>query len=102
MNIYVSNLSFNVVDEDLKAFFEEYGEVSSARVITDKFTGRSRGYGFVEMPNDEEARKAVTELDKGVVEGRAITVTEAKPREERSNGGGARRSFAGSSRGSRY
>eukprot|EP01012_Entosiphon_sulcatum_P061207 TRINITY_DN86609_c0_g1_i1.p1 TRINITY_DN86609_c0_g1~~TRINITY_DN86609_c0_g1_i1.p1 ORF type:complete len:110 (+),score=16.17 TRINITY_DN86609_c0_g1_i1:107-436(+) len=100
MNIYVSNLSFNVVDEDLKAFFEEYGEVSSARIITDKFTGRSRGFGFVEMPNDEEAKKAIAELDKGVVEGRAITVTEAKPREERSNsgngGGGGRRSFAGS------
>ncbi len=103
MNIYVSNLSYNVVDEDLRGFFEEYGEVSSARVITDKFTSRSRGFGFVEMPNDEEARKAISELDKGVVEGRAITVTEAKPREERSNGGGGgRRSFAGSSRGSRY
>lgn len=104
MNIYVSNLSFNVVDEDLKAFFEEYGEVSSARVITDKFTGRSRGFGFVEMPNDEEAKKAIAELDKGVVEGRPITVTEAKPREERSNSGngGNRRSFAGSNRGSRY
>jgi RNA recognition motif-containing protein len=104
MNIYVSNLSFNVVDEDLKAFFEEYGEVSSARIITDKFTGRSRGFGFVEMPNDEEAKKAIAELDKGVVEGRAITVTEAKPREERSNsggngGGGGRRSFAGSNNG---
>lgn len=105
MNIYVSNLSFNVVDEDLKAFFEEYGEVSSARIITDKFTGRSRGFGFVEMPNDEEAKKAIAELDKGVVEGRAITVTEAKPREERSNsggnGGGGRRSFAGSNNNSR-
>ncbi|MBW7891467.1 MAG: RNA-binding protein [Chitinophagaceae bacterium] len=101
MNIYVSNLSFNVVDEDLKGFFEEYGEVSSARVITDKFTGRSRGFGFVEMPNDEEAKKAITELDKGVVEGRPITVTEAKPREERSNGGN-RRSFAGSGRGNRF
>jgi RNA recognition motif-containing protein len=97
MNIYVSNLSFNVIDEDLKAFFEEYGEVSSARIITDKFSGRSRGFGFVEMPNDEEAKKAIAELDKGVVEGRAINVTEAKPREERSNN--KRRSFAESGRG---
>jgi RNA recognition motif-containing protein len=98
MNIYVSNLSFNVIDEDLKAFFEEYGEVSSARIITDKFSGRSRGFGFVEMPNDEEAKKAIAELDKGVVEGRAINVTEAKPREERSNNNN-RRSFAESGRG---
>ena len=97
MNIYVSNLSFNVIDEDLKAFFEEYGEVSSARIITDKFSGRSRGFGFVEMPSDEEAKKAIAELDKGVVEGRAINVTEAKPREERSNNN--RRSFAESGRG---
>ena len=101
MNIYVSNLSFNVIDEDLKAFFEEYGEVSSARIITDKFSGRSRGFGFVEMPNDEEAKKAIAELDKGVVEGRAINVTEAKPREERSERSGSnnRRSFAESGRG---
>ncbi|PWU02825.1 MAG: RNA-binding protein [Bacteroidetes bacterium] len=85
MNIYVSNLSFNVADEDLKEFFAEYGEVSSAKVITDKFTGKSRGFGFVEMPNDEAAQKAISELDGGVVEGRTISVTVAKPREERSN-----------------
>ena len=58
MNIYVSNLSFNVQDEDLKEFFTEYGEVSSAKVITDKFTGKSRGFGFVEMADDEAAQKA--------------------------------------------
>jgi RNA recognition motif-containing protein len=89
MNIYVSNLSFNVQDEDLKEFFTEYGEVSSAKVITDKFTGKSRGFGFVEMPDNEAAQKAITELDNGVVEGRTIKVMEAKPREEkpRSNGG---------------
>lgn len=85
MNIYVSNLSFNVQDEDLREFFAEYGEVSSAKVITDKFTNRSRGFGFVEMPDDEAAQKAITELDGGLVEGRAIKVMEAKPREERSN-----------------
>lgn len=85
MNIYVSNLSFSVEDEDLREFFAEYGEVSSAKVIVDKFTNRSRGFGFVEMPDEEAARKAIAELDGGMVEGRAIKVMEAKPREERSN-----------------
>lgn len=95
MNIYVSNLSFNVTDEDLNDFFAEYGEVSSAKVITDKFTNRSRGFGFVEMPDNEAAQKAIKELDGGMVEGRAIKVTEARPREERGgNGGGDKRSFA--------
>jgi RNA recognition motif-containing protein len=91
MNIYVSNLSFNVQDEDLREFFTEYGEVTSAKVITDKFTGKSRGFGFVEMPDDESARKAIAELDNGTVEGRTIKVMEAKPKEERparSGGGG--------------
>lgn len=104
MNIYVSNLSFNVEDEDLREFFTEYGEVSSARVIMDKFTNKSRGFGFVEMPDDEAAQKAISELDGGMVEGRAIRVTVAKPREERSNngGGGNRRSFSNSNSGSRW
>ncbi len=97
MNIYVSNLSFNVGDEDLKEFFAEYGEVSSAKVITDKFSGKSRGFGFVEMPDDVQAQKAITELDGGVVEGRTISVTVAKPREERNNNN---RSFSRSN--SRY
>ncbi len=91
MNIYVSNLSFNVQDEDLREFFTEYGEVSSAKVITDKFTGKSRGFGFVEMPDNEAALKAIAELDNGIVEGRTIKVMEAKPKEDRparSNGGG--------------
>ena len=85
MNIYVSNLSFAVQDEDLRDFFAEYGEVSSAKVIKDKFTNRSKGFGFVEMPDDAAAQKAIAELDGGVVEGRAIKVMVAKPREERSN-----------------
>ena len=83
MNIYVSNLSFAVKDEDLREFFAEYGEVASAKVITDKFTNRSRGFAFVEMPDEAAAQKAIQELDGGVVEGRAIKVTEARPREER-------------------
>jgi RNA recognition motif-containing protein len=85
MNIYVSNLSFAVQDEDLREFFTEYGEVSSAKVIMDKFTNRSKGFGFVEMPDDAAAQKAISELDGGIVEGRAIKVMVAKPREERSN-----------------
>ncbi len=89
MNIYVSNLSFNVQDEDLREFFAEYGEVSSAKVIMDKFTNRSRGFGFVEMPDNAAAQKAIQELDGATVEGRAIKVSEAKPREERSNTGGS-------------
>ena len=85
MNIYVSNLSFAVQDEDLKEFFAEYGDVSSAKVIKDKYTNRSKGFGFVEMPDDTAAQKAISELDGGMVEGRAIKVMVAKPKEERTN-----------------
>jgi RNA recognition motif-containing protein len=92
MNIYVSNLSFNVQDDGLRAFFTPYGEVTSAKIITDKFSGQSRGFGFVEMPDNEAAQKAIAELDNGTVDGRTIKVTEARPREERparnSGGGG--------------
>lgn len=83
MNIFVSNLSYNVQDEDLREFFAPYGTVSSAKVITDKFTGKSRGFGFVEMEDAEAARKAIAELDNGTVDGRTIKVMEAKPREDR-------------------
>ncbi|MEJ7736152.1 MAG: RNA-binding protein [Chitinophagaceae bacterium] len=85
MNIYVSNLSFNVIDEDLKEFFTEYGEVVSAKIIMDKATGKSRGFGFVEMPDDKQAMTAIQELNGGIVEGRTISVTEAKPREDRNS-----------------
>ncbi|MBV9988280.1 MAG: RNA-binding protein [Chitinophagaceae bacterium] len=85
MNIYVSNLSFNVTDDDLRGFFEEYGNVSSAKVVMDKYTQRSRGFGFVEMDSKEEAEKAVAELNGANVEGRQISVAEARPREERSS-----------------
>ncbi|HEY4062410.1 MAG TPA: RNA-binding protein [Puia sp.] len=88
MNIYVSNLSFNVTDEDLQDYFAEYGEVSSAKVIMDKFTGKSRGFAFVEMPDDEVAKKAIQELDGASVDGRTIGVSVAKPREDRGSGGG--------------
>lgn len=93
MNIYVSNLSFSVQDEDLKAFFADYGEVTSAKVIMDKFTNRSRGFGFVEMPDNAAAQKAIQELDGGMVDGRSIKVNEARPKEERNNN---KRSFSNS------
>jgi RNA recognition motif-containing protein len=96
MNIYVSNLSFNVQDEDLKSYFADYGEVTSAKVISDKETGRSRGFGFVEMSDDTAAQKAIAELDGATVDGRAIKVSVAKPREERSGGNNNRRSFSNS------
>jgi RNA recognition motif-containing protein len=83
MNIYVSNLSFNVQDEDLREFFTPYGEVNSAKVITDKFTSQSRGFGFVEMSDDAAAKQAISELDQATVEGRTIKVMEAKPKEDR-------------------
>lgn len=106
MNIYVSNLSFNVEDEDLRGFFEEYGEIKSAKVITDKFTQKSRGFGFVEMVDEEAGQKAIKELDGAQVEGRAIRVTIAKPREEKTggynNGGGNRRSFSNSGSNNRW
>jgi RNA recognition motif-containing protein len=85
MNIYVSNLSFAVRDEDLREFFVEYGEVTSAKVIMDKFTNRSRGFAFVEMPDDTAAQKAIQELDGGMVDGRAIKVNVARPKEKNSN-----------------
>lgn len=84
MNIYVSNLDYQVEDDDLRGFFEDYGQVDSARVITDRETRRSRGFGFVEMADDEAAEKAVKELNGAHVKGRAINVAIAKPREEKS------------------
>lgn len=84
INIYVSNLSFNIQDDDLRGFFEDYGTVQNARVITDRETGRSRGFGFVEMEDRAAGEKAIAELNGAVADGRAINVNEAKPREERS------------------
>jgi RNA recognition motif-containing protein len=82
MNIYVSNLSFAVKDEDLREFFAEYGEVSSAKVIMDKVSNRSRGFAFVEMPDDTAAQKAIQELDGATVDGRSIKVNVARPKEK--------------------
>ena len=85
MNIYVSNLSFNVTDDDLRGFFESYGDVTSAKVINDKFTGRSRGFGFVEMNSDDEANKAMKGLNNKEIEGRAMSVTVAREKAPRSD-----------------
>src|SRR5688500_4017329 len=83
MNIYISNLSFNVQDEDLREFFTPYGEVSTAKIITDRETGRSRGFGFVEMNDDAASKKAIAELNDATVEGRTIKVMETTPNENR-------------------
>mgnify|MGYP000499628245 CR=1 FL=1 len=91
MNIFVGNLSYQATDEDLKAAFEAYGQVSSASVIIDKFTGKSRGFGFVEMPNAEEGQRAIQALNDSEIKGRQVKVNEARPREDRP----PRRDFGG-------
>ena len=83
MNIFVGSLPWSIEEADLRESFEAYGTVDSVKIVTDKFTGRSKGFGFVEMPNDEEAQKAIDELNGATVEGRSIKVNIAKPREER-------------------
>jgi len=83
MNIFVSNLSFEIQDENLKEFFTPYGEVTSAKIITDRETNRSRGFGFVEMSDDSAGKKAIAELDGAVVDGRNIKVVEARPKENK-------------------
>ena len=83
MNIYVSNLSFNVQDEDLREFFTPFGEVSSGKIITDRETGRSRGFGFVEMSDNAASQKAIAELHEASIDGRTIKVMEAKPKEDK-------------------
>jgi cold-inducible RNA-binding protein len=87
-NIYVGNLVWDATSDDLYALFQEHGTVARAQVITDRETGRSRGFGFVEMNNDAEAQKAIDALNGAQFKGRALTVNEAKPREDRGGGGG--------------
>jgi RNA recognition motif-containing protein len=97
MNIYVSNLGFNVQDEDLKQLFTPYGDVSSAKIINDRESGRSRGFGFVEMSDDAAAKKAIAELDQKSIDGRDVKVMEARPKEDRpaGNRGGYRSNEGG-------
>ncbi|MDL2262141.1 RNA-binding protein [Bacteroidales bacterium OttesenSCG-928-I21] len=90
MNIYISNLSYGVDDAGLNELFAEYGEVSSAKVINDRETGRSRGFGFVEMTNDAEGQKAIDELNGTEFDNKVIAVSVARPKEKRPFGGGNR------------
>lgn len=93
INIYVGNLSFNTNEGELKGLFEGYGAVDSAKIIVDQFTGRSRGFGFIEMPNREEGLRAIQELDSTDLQGRTLKVNEARPKG--SSGGGGRRDSGG-------
>ena len=100
MNIYIANLSYGVNEADLKELFSEYGEVSSAKVITDRETGRSRGFGFVEMPNNDEANKAIENMNGVEIKGWKLNVNEARPKEEgnKRQGSGFRRQGSGGRR----
>src|SRR5687767_1303650 len=96
MNIYVGNLSWNLKDQDLSNLFASHGEVISAKIVNDKFTNRSKGFGFVEMANDDQAQAAIAALNGTEVDGRNIVVNESRPKQEGSGGGGGgfkKRSF---------
>lgn len=95
MNIYVGNLSWGLKDQDLANLFAPFGEVASAKIVMDKFTQRSKGFGFVEMPNDEQAQAAIAQLNGSEVEGRNLVVNESRPKEEGSGGGFKKRGFGG-------
>jgi RNA recognition motif-containing protein len=95
--LYVGNLPYDTGDSKLQELFEEYGSVQSAQVIMDRETGRSKGFGFIEMGSDEEARAAINGMNGKEIGGRALTVNEARPREDRT-GGGPRRDFGGASK----
>lgn len=96
MNIYVGNLSFETTEEDVRGAFEPFGQVESVKLITDKYSGGSRGFGFVEMPSKDEAQSAISGLNGKELKGRALNVNEARPRAERPRGGG------GGGRGNRF
>jgi RNA recognition motif-containing protein len=90
-NLYVGNLSYKITDDDLKSNFSEAGEVASATIIKDKFTGQSKGFGFVEMKTEEGAAEAIKKFNGGMLDGKAITVNEARPKKEFGAGGGGPR-----------
>ena len=95
MNIYVGNLSFDVTESDLRKAFEAFGQITEVRLITDKFSGKPKGFGFVEMPTAEEAQKAIAEMNGKDLLGREIKVNEAKPKTDAPRGGGGGRGFGG-------
>jgi RNA recognition motif-containing protein len=104
MNIYVGNLSWNLKDQDLSNLFASHGEVVSAKIVTDKFTNRSKGFGFVEMANDDQAQAAIAALNGSEVDGRNIVVNESRPKPEGGGGGGGfkKRSFGSGGGGGGY
>ncbi len=85
MNIFIAGLTYQITEQDLRELFEEYGTVSSAKIITDRFSGRSRGFGFVEMNDDSEGQRAIEQLNEAEYDGRTLTVSVAKPRREHQN-----------------
>jgi RNA recognition motif-containing protein len=93
--LYVGNLPYSVTNDDLKSLFSEFGEVADARVITDRHSGRSKGFGFVEFANEDDAQKAIDQLNNKDFMGMTINVSIARPQEERSGGGGGRGGFGG-------
>ncbi len=95
MRIYVGNLSYETSENELREMFAPFGEIASLRIVTDRVSGRSKGFGFVEMASDEEAQAAMTGLNGKEIRGRAIVVNEARPRPEATGGGGGRRGGGG-------
>lgn len=102
MNIYVGNLSWGLKDQDLANLFAPFGEVASAKIVMDKFTQRSKGFGFVEMPNNEQAQAAINQLNGSEVEGRNLVVNESRPKEEGGGGGFKKRGGFGGGGGGGY
>jgi len=95
VKLYVGNLAFNTTEQDLQEQFNQYGQVNSARIVTDRNTGNSRGFAFIELDSKESAQAAIQALNGKEVDGRALTVNEARPREDRGSRGGGRNSFSG-------
>jgi RNA recognition motif-containing protein len=105
MNIYVGNLSWNMTETDLQDLFAQYGEVSSAKIVMDKFTNRSKGFGFVEMPSDDDANAAIAALNQNEIQGRKLIVNESRPKPSNGGGGGGgykKKPFGGGGGGGGY